>query len=135
MSIERTEYFHEQNVPIDNNKLEQYNTIIFCDDFNKIVDNIPKNIKNLYFGQYFNQSLDNLHKEIEEISFHCQSVFYKPLDYLSSGLKKLHFGFGYNVPLKLKRILIPIKLPNKIWGRNWMEVSKRYSDISEMYIC
>ena len=117
-------------------------------------------IKYLYFGIEFNQSLDNLPLGVEEIYFDLHSVYDKSLDLLPYNLKVLHLGFKYNIPLNnlpigleefripyfykhsminfplnLKKIFIPIKLPNRTWAKHWSEISERYKNITKMYPC
>lgn len=153
-------YLHEQNVPVDVEKLEKYNAIQFGNQFDHPVDNLPSNIRAIYFGQFFNQPLENLPSSIERIHFSNDSRFNHPVDFLPASLKAIHFGWNYNIPLNnlpqdleillvpyfykhsmlnfplnLKKILLPIKLPNRIWAKHWNEVSERYKDIVSMYNC
>jgi len=158
--MEKIIYRHFGNNPIEIDKLEKYNGIEFADEYNQPVDNLPINIKFLFFGIDFNQSLDNLPSGIEKIYFANNSKFSQPVDFLPAGLKEIRFGYNYNIPLdnlpvslekllvpyfykhsmvnfptNLKKILIPIRLPNPTWGRHWREVSDRYEKISQFYSC
>jgi hypothetical protein len=53
----------EFNQPVNN--LPKYLKILkFCNNFNHPVDNLPNSITVLYFGNNFNQSIDNLPNSI-----------------------------------------------------------------------
>ncbi len=43
--------------------------IIFDDNFNQLVENLPNNITHLTFGLHFNQLVDNLSNNITHLTF------------------------------------------------------------------
>ncbi len=43
--------------------------LIFGDDFNQMVDNLPNSIQSLTFGKSFNQMVDNLPNSIQSLTF------------------------------------------------------------------
>ena len=115
---------------IDQNTMEQLKNakkIIFCDEYNFPVINVPNNIQSINFNsRYFNHALDNLPIGLKELNINQR--FNQPLDYLPQGLEKLQFKSGSifnhtmeNLPNSLKLLEIPLlynqsidNLPNNI---------------------
>lgn len=109
--------------PIDNEiveKMKQTNKVIFGNEFNYPVINLPNSITTIRFsGGSFNHSLDNLPVGIKELTLN--SRFNQPLDYLPYGLEVLKFQSGSifshsldNLPLTIKIVEIPLLYNHEI---------------------
>ena len=109
--------------PIDNEiveRMKQTNKVIFGNEFNYPVINLPNSITTIRFsGGSFNHSLDNLPVGIKELTLN--SRFNQPLDYLPYGLEVLKFQSGSifshsldNLPLTIKILEIPLLYNHEI---------------------
>ncbi len=73
------------NKPV-NNLPKNVTDIFFGDSFNQLVNNLPLNITHLTFGVCFNQLVDFLPNSIIELKFGC--VFNQSLNLLPTSVKK-----------------------------------------------
>ena len=67
-------------------------SIVFGNNFNQSVNNLPKGLKHVEFESEFNQSIDNLPKELTHIYFGYYSKFNKSINFLPPSLTHLIFG-------------------------------------------
>ena len=101
-------------------KLKQSQKVVFGDNFNYPLINLPNSINYIKFnGKYFNHSLDNLPNSLIELCLNDK--FNQPLDYLPYGLKILKFRQGSifshtldNLPNSIKILEIPILYNHEI---------------------
>ena len=70
--------------------------ILKLDCNNKIIDNLPNSIEELYLGEYFDSELNNLPNSIKIISFEKDSEYNRKLDNLPKSLSKLYLPEKYN---------------------------------------
>jgi hypothetical protein len=70
--------------------------ILKLDCNNKIIDNLPNSIEELYLGEYFNSELNNLPNSIKIISFVKYSKYNRELNNLSKSLEKLYLPEKYD---------------------------------------
>ena len=99
--IEEIEYPFDKNKGFFGNTVKK---IIFTDDFNDNIDNLPLGLEILILGKKFNKSVDNLPNTLKEI--HFGNSFNQPLDYLPNSLNKIVFEQNFNQSLD--------NLPNSI---------------------
>jgi hypothetical protein len=63
---------------------------------NKIIDNLPNSIEELYFGYNFDSGLNNLPNSIKMISFDKDSEYNKELNNLPKSLLELYLPKKYD---------------------------------------
>ena len=98
--------------------LEKFNnltTLIFGDNFNKNVDNLPQNLQYLKFGKKFNQKIDNLPKNLQYLIFTKNSMFNQFIDKLPNNIITIIMGWYFNRNIN--------KLPQKL---KYFEISQNY---------
>ena len=64
--------------------------------FNQSVDELPTSLTHLTFGYYFNKSVDNLPKNLTHLTFESDAQFNKSVDKLPKNLTHLTFGKWFN---------------------------------------
>jgi hypothetical protein len=84
------------------------NHLIFKDDFNQSVDNLPPNITHITFGHDFNQSVDNLPPNVTHLTF--GDDFNQSVDNLPPNVTHLTFGYRFNQPVDKLPITVTISL-------------------------
>ena len=91
---------------IDYQRLNLYKIthLIFGNNFNQRVDNLPDSITHIEFGWHFNQMVDNLPDSTIYLKFGV--YFNQSVENLSKTLKDLTFGYFFNQPVN--------NLPNSI---------------------
>ena len=75
------------NNKIDGNIIEGIKIIIFKNDFNQSVDNLPNTLEELLFGNNFNQNVDNLPNKLKIL--YLGNNFNKSVDKLFGNLSTL----------------------------------------------
>jgi hypothetical protein len=91
------------NKSIDGINLNHAQIVMYSHNYNEPFDAniIPSSVKVLIFGNQFNQCLDDLPTHIEVLIFPNYSDFNCKLDNLPVNLKAVIFGKNYNQPLNL----------------------------------
>jgi hypothetical protein len=79
--------------------IENYDNIIFVNNFNNDLYLLPNNIKKIVLPNIFNKSLDCLPSKLEEIELGKE--FNQPINNLPIGLKKIKLGLKFNQSLNL----------------------------------
>jgi hypothetical protein len=96
---------------------EQYwlykHKLIFKNNFNQPVDNLPQTLTKLTFGFSFNKSVDNLPQTLTNLTF--GGNFNKPVDNLPCSLTDLTFGDYFNQPVDN----LPCSLTDLTFGGNF----------------